>query len=120
VQDHLVEVVVLGPLVQAEVVVELRRLQQRPDLGADGGQLGRVHGRDVGVFVEQLLQARDVAVGLGAGHRRHHVVDQGRVRPALGLAALPRVVDQERVDQGQVAQRGVRPARGRKTDRLAW
>jgi hypothetical protein len=35
---------------------DLRGLQQRPDLRADGRQLGRVHRRDVGVLVEQLLQ----------------------------------------------------------------
>ena len=32
------------------------------------------------------------------------------MRAALGLGALPRIVDQERVDQRQVAERGVGPA----------
>ena len=103
-------------------MVELGGLDQRPDLRADGGQLGRVHRRDVGVLVEQLLQPGDVAVGLGAGHRRHQVVDQRGVRPPLGLRALARVVDQERVDQRQVAERGVRRRRrptGRRSCRAA-
>ena len=109
----LVELGVVRPVGQAQVVVELGGLDQRPDLRADRGQLRRVHRGDRGVLVEQLLQPGDVAVGLGAGHRRHQVVDQRGVRPALGLRALARVVDQERVDQRQVAERGVGAARRR-------
>ncbi len=83
---------------------------QRPDLGADGGQLGRVHGGDLGVLVEQLLQAGDVAVATRRGPSAARGGRQRGVRAALGLGALARVVDQERVDQRQVAQRGVRCA----------
>ncbi len=119
VQQEVVEAVVLGALVQAEVVVEPGGLDQRPDLGADGGQLGRVHRGDVGVLVQQLLQARDVAVGVGAGHRRDEVVDQGGVGAALGLGALARVVDQEGVDQREVAEDGVRAALGGQRGGLA-
>ena len=96
-----------GPGVQAEVVVEPGGLDQRPDLRPDGGQLGRVERRDAGVLVQQLLQPGQVAVGLGPGHRRHQVADDGGVRAPLGLRALAGVVDQERVDQRQVAQRRV-------------
>ena len=86
---------------------------------ADGGQLAGVERGDVGVLVEQLLQPRDVAVGLGARHRRDEVVDQHGVRPALGLGALTGIVDQERIDQRQVAQRGVGAARRRHAQCLA-
>ena len=103
--------VVVRALLQPEVVVQLRGLHQRPDLLADRRQLGRVQRGDVGVLVEQLLEPRDVAVGLGAGHRRDEVVDERGVRAALGLRALARVVDQERVDQRQVAERRVGAAR---------
>ena len=72
-----------------------------------------------GVLVEQLLEPRDVAVALGAGHRRDQVVDERGVRAALGLGALARVVDQERVDQRQVAERGVGAARCGHAERLA-
>ena len=119
VQQHVVERVVVGPLVQSEVVVHLRGPHQRPDLLPDRGQLAGIERGDVGVLVEQLLQPRDVAVGFGAGHRRDEVVDQRGVRAALGLRALPRIVDQERVDQRQVAQRGVGAARRRHAERLA-
>ena len=83
------------------------------------GQLGRVQRGHGGVLVQQLLQPGQVAVGLGAGHRRHQVIDDRGVRAALGLRALARVVDQERVDQRQVAQRRVGPARGRHAEVLA-
>ena len=111
VQQDVVEHVLVRPFLQPEVVVQLRGLHQRPDLLADRGQLGRVERGDVGVLVEELLEPRDVAVGLGAGHRRDQVVDERGVRAALGLRALARVVDQERVDQRQVAERGVGAAR---------
>ena len=96
-----------GLLVEPEVAVHLGGVHQLPDLAADRRQLGRVHRRDVGVLVEQLLEAGDVAVGLRARHRRDQVVDDRGVRAALGLRALAGVVDQERVDQRQVADRGV-------------
>ena len=92
---------------------------QRPDLLADGGQLAGIQRGDVGVLVEQLLQTRDVAVGFGARHRRDQVIDEHRVRPPLGLGALAGVVDQERIDQRQVAERGIGSAGRRHAERLA-
>ena len=78
------------------------------------GSLRRVERGDGGVLVEQLLQACDVAVAFrrapSAGSRWS--IERG-VRAALGLGALARVVDQERVDQRQVAERGVGAARRR-------
>ena len=118
VQQHVVERVVVGPVLQPEVVVHLGGPHERPDLLTDGGQLAGIERGDVGVLVEQLLQTRDVAVGFGPGHRRDEVVDQGGVRAAFGLGALPRIVDQERVDQRQVAQRGVGAAGRRHAERL--
>ena len=119
VQQHVVERVLVGTVVEAEVVVHLRRPHQRPDLLADGGQLAGIERGDGGVLVEQLFESCDVAVGFGAGHRRDEVVDQGGVGAPFGLGALARVVDQERVDQRQVAQRRVGAARRRHAQRLA-
>ena len=118
-QDEVVELGVVRPVVEPEVVVELGRLDERPDLGADGGQLGRVERGDLRVLVEQLLEAGDVPVALRAGHRRHQVADQGGVRAPLGLRALARVVDEERVDERDVADRGVGGAGGRQAGGLA-
>ena len=83
------------------------------------GSLAGSSGGDLRVLVEQLLQPGDVAVALGPGHRRHEVVDKRGVRAPLGLRALARVVDQERVDQRQVADRGVGAAGGRQAGVLA-
>ena len=93
-------------------MVELGGLDQRPDLRADRRQFRRVDRCDLGVFVEQLLQAGDVAVALRAGHRRHEVVDQRGVDPAFGLGALAGVVDEERVDEREVPDRGIGRAGG--------
>ena len=119
VQDHVVERVLFRSLGQSQIVVHLGGPDQRPDLLADGGQLARIQRGDVGVLVEQLLQTRYVAVGFGARHRRDQVVDEHRVRAPLGLGALTGVVDQERVDQRQVAQRRVGSAGRRHAQRLA-
>ena len=117
--QHVVEVVILGAFDQTEIVIHLGRPHQSPDLLADGGQLDRIQGGDVGVLVEQLFQPGYIAVSLRARHRRDEVVDQGGVRAALGLGALTGVVDQERVDQRQIAQRGVRCAVRGHPQRLA-
>ena len=62
VQDELVELFVARAVVETEVLMHLSGLHERPDLGADRGQLRRIHRRDVRVFVEQLLQFGDVTV----------------------------------------------------------
>ena len=49
-QHEVVELGVVRPVVEPEVVVELGRLDERPDLGADGGQLGRVERGDLRVL----------------------------------------------------------------------
>ena len=71
------------------------------------------------MLVEKLLQTGDVAVRLGAGHRRNEVVDQCGVSTALGLCALARVVDQEGVNHRQLADGSIRATGGGKTDGLA-
>ena len=50
---------------------------------------------------------------------RRQVVDDDGVRPPLGLRALARVVDHERVEERQVAEGGVGVARGRQGQGLA-
>src|SRR5699024_8684405 len=102
VEQEVVELLVGGAFLQPEVAVQFRGAHERPDLGADRGEFGRVHRGDVGVLVHELFQACDVAVAFGAGHGRDEVVDDGGVYAALGLGTLARVVDQERVDERQV------------------
>ena len=118
-EEEVVELLVAGRLGDVQVVVQLGLLDELPDLPADGRQLGRVHRLHLGVLVEQLLELRHLVVRVGARHRRHEVVDDGRVRPALGLRPLARVVDDERVEQRQVAEHRVRRAAGRQAEALA-
>ncbi|MNN22691.1 hypothetical protein D3C81_1360620 [compost metagenome] len=70
-------------------------------------------------FVGQLLQVTQRAVGFGAGQWRHQVIDDHRLGAALGLGALTRVVDDERVDVRQRAEQCVRPALRRQAHALA-
>lgn len=107
VQDEVVEGVGVRLVGHVQVLVELGRLDEGPDLRAHDGQLGRVQRLDRGVLVQELFELGQVAVRVRAGHRRHHVVDDDGVATALGLGPLARVVDDERVDQRQVAQYGV-------------
>ena len=55
VQHEVVERVGVGLAVDVQVVVELRGLDERPDLCAYGGQLGRVEGLHGGVLVQELF-----------------------------------------------------------------
>ena len=117
--EHVIEDLLVRALVPAEVAVHLRGGQQRPNLLADGRQLGRIHGGDVLVLVEKLFQTGDVTVGFGAGHWRNEVVDKRGVSTALGLCAFARVVDQEGVDHWQLADGSIRAAGSGKADGLA-
>ncbi len=102
---------VVGTLAHAEVGLQVRALDRVPDARRQPGQLGRVEDLQARVLVEQRLELGQLVVGLGAHHRRDEVVDDHRVRAALGLHALARVVDHERVDERHVAERRVGRAR---------
>ena len=71
------------------------------------------------MFVHQLLQLGDVAVGISGGHRRYQVVDDGGVGAPFRLGAFAGVVDDERVEQRNIVQRHLRVAGLRQTDALA-
>ncbi len=80
---------------------------------ASVGQLRRVERLRARVLVEQLLELRELVVGLRAHHRRHEVVDHDGVGAALGLHPLAGIVDHERVEERDVAEAGVGRAGGR-------
>ncbi len=54
------------------------------------------------IFIDQRLQVLEGPVAFGTGQRRGHVVDDDRLRTALGLRALAGIIDDEGV---QVRQR---------------
>ena len=112
VHHELVEGILVGAFLESEVLVHLGGLDELPDLALQRGSLRRVHHGDVAVLVEQLLQPGDVAVGLGTCHRWDEVVDDRGMGTPLGLRALTGIVDEERVDQRQVAQGRIRARDG--------
>ena len=96
---------IVGLFVNPQVAMQLGLLRHFPDLGFQRGQFGRIQGLALVMFVHQLLQPGDVAVGVSGGHRGYQVVNNGGVGAALGLGAFAGVVDDERVEQGNVVQR---------------
>ena len=92
-------VVVVG--LDAAVPVESDVGGQGQDLLAQHPESARVHAGGLEVLVDEQLQLRERSVGLGPGERRGEVVDDDRLRPALGLGALAGVVDDERVEVRQ-------------------
>ena len=96
----------LLPKMQIEAVVSDAIAEDAIRAIVEAARTGEIG--DGRVFVQQLLQLGQLAVGVGAGHRRHQVVDDGGVAAALGLGALAGVVDDERVDQRQLAEDRVR------------
>ena len=85
-------------------MVQLCGQHELPDLGADRRDLGRVESGKGGVLIQQLLELGHVAIGVGSCHRRNQVVHDHGMGSPFGLGPLAGVVDDERVDQRQVAE----------------
>ena len=94
-------------------------MAQREDLVAQIGDAPRVDAGRLVIFVDQTLQLGQRPVGFGAGQRRRQMIDDHRGRAPLGLAALARIVDDERVDVGQGTQSRLREAPLGQRQRLA-
>ena len=118
-QQHIVEVVLGGCGIETEVAVDRRFGEQLPDALAQWRQLRRIQRGELRVLVEHLLELRHVVVRVGPSHRRQQVVDHHGVGAALGLCALAGVVHHERVEERDVAQRGIGPAAGAEGEGLA-
>ena len=103
----------------AAVPVQAEPRGEAEDLLAQHPQAPRVHPGGVVVLVHQPFQLRQRAVALRPRQGRGQVVHDHRLRAALGLCALPRVVDDERVDVGHGAERGFREAFRGERQRLA-
>lgn len=74
---------------QADLAVETVVAQEDENLAAQLFGAARVEQRGIVELVGQALQVAQRAVALGAGQRRHQVVDDHRLGAALGLGALP-------------------------------
>ncbi|MNI22304.1 hypothetical protein D3C73_758560 [compost metagenome] len=71
------------------------------------------------ILVGQQLQVAQRPVGFCSGQRWHQVINDHCLRAPLGLGALARIVDDERVDIGQRPEQRVRPAVFRQANALA-
>ena len=116
-QHKLAEIV--GLFVHAQIAVQFRLLHHFPDLHLQSRQLGGIQRLALIMFVHQLLQFGDVAVGISRGHWRYQMVNDGGVSAPFRLRAFAGVVDDERVEQRNIVQRNFRVARLRHTDAFA-
>ncbi len=103
-----------------EIRLQVRILNQLPYLLLDKRQLRRIQFFDRIVFIDQLIQRRERAVRFGARHRRRQVIHNHRVRPALRLTPLARIVDDERIDQRHVFEQEVWKTVSRQAHGFPW
>ena len=101
---------VVGRPLEAEFFMQLFLQHALQDVGTQQLGAARVECERFVVLVHLALQLLQRAVGLGARHRRHQVVDDHGLRAPLGLAAFAGVIDDEGVQVRQRAEDGVGPA----------
>ena len=101
--------VVGGPR-QPQFLVQAFPQRACHDVFAQQARTARVERQGLVVLVHLALDLLQRAIGLGARHRRHQVIDDHGLGAPLGLAAFARVVDDEGVEVRQRAEDGVGPA----------
>ncbi|MCL6708413.1 hypothetical protein M8R20_15535 [Pseudomonas sp. R2.Fl] len=127
---HLLEIAEIGveffqrrifrlALGDAGILVEADVGDQVEDLFLQELQPPRIAARRLVILVDQRLQVLERPVALGPRQRRRQVVDDHRAGPALGLRALARIVDDERIEMRQRPEHGLRIAGLRQSQRLA-
>src|SRR6266508_475183 len=94
---------VLRPSLDAQIPMQIRSDYGIPDLLLNELQLVRVDALGVGISPEELLQPREFVVSLSLRHRRDQVINDTSVHPPLGLRSFAGVVDNERIEDRQVA-----------------
>ena len=103
-------VTLFGPHDRLHVAVEAGFFDQFPNLLLQQRQFGRIGGFELVIFVHQLRQLRQFAIQVGLHHRRHEMIDDDGMSPPFGLCAFPWVVEDERIKEGHIADKGVREA----------
>ncbi len=84
---------------KAEILVEPVARSGGEDLALQIVATAAVDAGGKVIFVDQRLELGKARMGLGAGHRRHQMVDDDGRSATLGLRALAGVVDDEGIDQ---------------------
>ena len=82
----------------AEIAGQTQGMAALEDPLAQMDQSARVECRGFLILVHQCLEGGQLAPALRPGHRRCHVVDDHRIGAPLGLGALARIVDDERIE----------------------
>ena len=91
-----------------QIGVEVGLFYQLPDLLLQQRQFGRIENFNLIILVNELCQLGQGAIGIGRRHRWCQMVDHDSVGAPLGLGTFARVIDDERVKQGQIAQQRIR------------
>ena len=110
--------VVGGPR-QAQLLVQPVAQHPVEDVLAQPPCAPRVQRQGLGMLVHLPFEPLQRAVGLGARHRRHQVVDHDGLSAPLGLRAFAGVVDDEGVEVRQRAEQRIGPALGAQRHALA-
>ena len=105
--------------VQLQFAVDVRVAHQLQDVALQLAGTPWIEQLRFVVLIRQQFEIAQRAVGFGAGQRRHQVIDDHRLGSPLGLGALARIVDDERIDIRQRPEQRVRPAMFREPDTLA-
>jgi hypothetical protein len=87
---------------EADVAIEPDIAREIEDALAQAREAAAVHPRSGIVLVEQRLEVLERSIGFGAGERRHQMIDDHRAGTTLGLGALARIVDDERIELRQL------------------
>ncbi len=103
----------------AAILVESGGADEFDDLRRERLEAARIAARGREIFVDQALELGDAAIALGARQRRRQMIDDDGLGAPLRLGALAGVVDDERVEMRQRAERRLGKALRRERHRLA-
>ena len=90
-----------------QIGIQIGLLDQFPDLLLQQRQLGRIEHLDLIIFIDQLRQLGQRAIGVRRCHWRRQMVDDDGMRAPLRLRTLARIIDDERIKQGHVRQQRI-------------
>ncbi|MNQ72029.1 hypothetical protein D3C85_867210 [compost metagenome] len=105
--------------VQLQFTVDVGVTHQLQDVALQLSGAARIEQLRFVIFVGQQFEVAQRAVGFGAGQRWHQVIDDHRLGAPLGLGALARVVDDERIDVRQRPEQSIWPTMFRQPDAFA-
>ena len=111
--------VAVNAVYDAEIAVQPLSFGERDDLASQVVPAAFVDAGSHVIFIDESLELGQRSVHLGAGHRRHQMIDDNRGTPSFCLTAFARIVDDERIDQRHRAESDFGPAGFGEAQRLA-